>query len=66
MIAAIYKNDPFMQAERVNRHYGIEAESQFSCRMFKWVNNIIQFVALSKKFGKIGIYDIENKMLAYK
>ena len=42
------------------------AESNFSLQMFRWVNNIIQFVGLTQKLVKTGIYDIENKMLAYK
>ena len=60
LIKAIYKDDPFMQAERVSRHYGIYMESNFSTQMFRWVNDIIKFVDLTRKLEKIGIYDIEN------
>ena len=62
----MYKDDPFMQAERVSRHYGISMECNFSTQMFRWVNDIIKFVDLNKKLEKIGIYEIENQMLAYK
>jgi hypothetical protein len=35
-------------------------ESNFSTQMFRWVNDIIKFVDLTRKLEKIGIYDIEN------
>jgi hypothetical protein len=40
-IRKIYKDDPFMIAERVNRHYGIERESIFALLMFRWANHVI-------------------------
>ena len=55
-----------MQAERVSRHYGIAAESNFSLQMFRWANKIIEFVDITKKLEKIGIYELENRMNANK
>jgi hypothetical protein len=55
-----------MQAERVDRHKGIFFESNFSLQMFRWANNIIEFVGLTSKLEKIGIYEIENRMLDYR
>lgn len=55
-----------MIAERVSRHYGIERESRYALLMFRWANHVIEFLELTRKLEKIGIYEIENRMLSYK